>query len=419
MFKKSRRKIVAAIMSVMTVLLLGTLAVIYLTSYCEMRYENDQMLERHAQTYVLHAESELPFPQPIDPGKNPFDDRPAFRLATFYSVAVSDDGRILATDSGNNALYSEDFLQIQAKKAIDSGKKRGMKGNLLYLVAQKQGYKLVVFMDNTIVQERMTDLLRNTLIFGSVTLVAVFFLAMYLAKKIVRPLEESYLRQKQFISDAGHELKTPVSVIGANAELLRRELGENQWLANIGYENERMGSLVKQLLDLAKTENVPIVTACVDFSRLVSGEILPFESVAFEKGLTLNADIAAGISVDANADTLRQLVSILIDNAIDHSARGREVAVHLRQEHGWAKLSVVNDGAPIPKERREHLFERFYRVDEARSDNGHYGLGLAIAKAVTDAHKGKIAVECADAKVTFTVRLPLKKQEKSTGQAGG
>ncbi len=419
MFKKSRRKIVAAILSVMTVLLLGTLAVIYLTSYYEMRYENDQMLERHAQTYVLHMESEPPLPQPIDPGINPFDDRPSFRLATFYSVAVSDDGRILATDSGNNALYSEDFLQIHAQKAIDSGKKRGIKGNLLYLVAQKQGYKLVVFMDNTIVQERMIDLLRNTLIFGSVTLVAVFFLAIYLAKKIVHPLEESYLRQKQFISDAGHELKTPVSVIGANAELLRRELGENQWLANIGYENERMGSLVKQLLDLAKTENVPIVTACVDFSRLVSGEILPFESVAFEKGLTLNADIAAGVSVDANADTLRRLISILIDNAIDHSTRGREVAVRLRQEHGWAKLSVVNDGAPIPKERREHLFERFYRVDEARSDNGHYGLGLAIAKAVTDAHRGKIAVECDDGKVTFTVRLPLKKQEKSTGQAGG
>lgn len=93
--------------------------------------------------------------------------------------------------------------------------------------------------------------------------------------------------------------------------------------------------------------------------------------------------------------------------------------MRLRQEHGWAKLSVVNDGAPIPKERREHLFERFYRVDEARSDNGHYGLGLAIAKAVTDAHRGKIAVECDDGKVTFTVRLPLKKQEKSTGQAGG
>lgn len=405
MFKKSRRKIVLAIMSVLTALLLGTMAVIYLTSYFEMRYDNYQMLQRHAQTYVLRLEGGGQF-QPIDPGKNPFDDRPSFRLATFYSVAISEEGYILATDTGNTQLYQESYLVNRARKVIDSGKVRGVEGNLLYLVAQKQGYQLVVFMDNTIVQERMSSLLRNTLVFGSVTIVAVFFLAVYLARKIVKPLEESYRKQKQFISDAGHELKTPVSVVSANAELLGRELGENQWLSNIQYENERMGCLVKQLLDLAKTEDVGLQMQHLNFSRLVSGEILPFESVAFERGLELKTEIMSDLFINGDAGKLKQLVSILIDNAIDHSQGGRDIQVRLCGEHNQVKLSVINQGPQISKEATDQMFERFYRADESRRDNGHFGLGLAIAKAIVEAHKGKISVDCYDGNVEFMVVMP-------------
>ncbi len=405
MFKKSRRKIVLAIMSVLTALLLGTMAVIYLTSYFEMRYDNYQMLQRHAQTYVLRIEGGGQF-QPIDLGKNPFDDRPSFQLATFYSVAISEEGYILATDTGNTQLYQEAYLVNRARKVIDSGKVRGVEGNLLYLVAQKQGYQLVVFMDNTIVQERMSSLLRNTLIFGSVTIVAVFFLAIYLARKIVKPLEESYRKQKQFISDAGHELKTPVSVVSANAELLGRELGENQWLSNIQYENERMGSLVKQLLDLAKTEDVGLQMQYLNFSRLVSGEILPFESLAFERGLELKTEIMSDLFINGDAGKLKQLVSILIDNAIDHSQGSRDIQVRLCGEHNQVKLSVINQGPQISKEAIDQMFERFYRADEARRDNGHFGLGLAIAKAIVEAHKGKISVDCYDGNVEFIVVMP-------------
>lgn len=405
MFKKSRRKIVLAIMSVLTALLLGTMAVIYLTSYFEMRYDNYQMLQRHAQTYVLRLEGGGQF-QPIDPGKNPFDDRPSFRLATFYSVAISEEGYILATDTGNTQLYQESYLVNRARKVIDSGKVRGVEGNLLYLVAQKPGYQLVVFMDNTIVQERMSSLLRNTLVFGSVTIVAVFFLSVYLARKIVKPLEESYRKQKQFISDAGHELKTPVSVVSANAELLGRELGENQWLSNIQYENERMGCLVKQLLDLAKTEDVGLQMQHLNFSRLVSGEILPFESVAFERGLELKTEIMSDLFINGDAGKLKQLVSILIDNAIDHSQGGRDIQVRLCGEHNQVKLSVINQGPQISKEATDQMFERFYRADESRRDNGHFGLGLAIAKAIVEAHKGKISVDCYDGNVEFMVVMP-------------
>lgn len=407
MFKRSRRKIVASIMLVLTLLFLGTLTVIYVTSYAEMRYENYEMLERQAQTYVLRMDGFTPTPG--DFGPSAVDKKPSFQLSTFYSVAIGNDGRILSTDVGDRRLYDEATLQNYAVNILKSGNARGVKGNLLYLTSAKEGFTLVVFMDNTVVQERMTLLMRNTLIFGSVAMVGLFFLSIGLAKRIVDPLEESYRKQKQFISDAGHELKTPISVVGANAEILGRALGENQWLDNIRYENERMGNLVKQLLDLARTENVALVTECTDLSRLVAGEILPFESVAFEKGLTLQADITPELYVDGDGEKLKQLVSILVDNAIEHGMDGTEVTVSLHAEHGAAKLCVVNDGEPIPKHEHAHLFERFYRADEARSDSGHFGLGLAIAKAVTDAHKGKIGVNCHDGKVEFSAALPLHK----------
>lgn len=406
MFKRSRKKIVAAIMSVLTLLLLGTVAVIYASSYVEMCYDNYQMLQRQSQSYNLRLGDLIGLPQR---GDDPYFDKPSFQLSTFYSVAVSDEGYVLATDTGNRELYDKATLQSYAASILGSGKRNGTMGNLMFLVTTKSGYTLVMFMDNTIVQERMSLLMRNTLIFGGVAMVGLFFLAVYLAKRIVKPLEESYQKQKQFISDAGHELKTPVSVVNTNAEMLRRELGENQWLANIQYENERMGLLVRQLLELARTENVAIQKEVLDLSRLVAGEQLPFESVAFEKGFTLISQIQPGLKINGNGQQLKQLVSIMIDNALEHSDVGGTICVKLWSEHGHGKLQFINDGPQIPPAQREHLFERFYRADEARGDDGHFGLGLAIANAIVQGHKGKIFVNCYDGKVEFLVDLPLQK----------
>jgi len=190
---------------------------------------------------------------------------------------------------------------------------------------------------------------------------------------------------------------------------LSREIGGNQWLQNIQYENERMGMLVGQLLDLARTENVTPQMEHINFSRLVAGEALPFESVAFEKGLTLNSNITNDIGVIGNSTQLKQIVSILLDNAIRHSEGQGEVWLTLTKEHGLAKLSVVNKGNEIPEEQREQIFERFYRVDTARnSEDKHYGLGLAIAKAITTSHKGQIKVLCYNGLVEFKVQIPAQ-----------
>ena len=416
MFNKSRKKIVAAIMSILVLLWVGTLGVIYASSYFEMKKQNEQMLHAHAQMYNLpNAFDQMMPPNGPRPDGNPgfkpgFDpESPKFQLSTFYSVAVSDKGEILEIKNDSPTVYASDDLAQMAKDIIKDGKSTGTKYNLTFLKTDKNGYALVVFMDNTVVNESAMTLFRYTLIFGGVALVVFFFLSRFLAKKIVAPLEESYQKQRQFISDAGHELKTPVSVVSANAELLSRELGDNQWLQNIQYENERMGMLVSQLLELARTENVTPQMEHIDLSRLVAGEMLPFESVAFEKGFVLNCNITNGITVEGNSTQLKQLTSILLDNAIRHSKPDGEVRLTLTKDHSIAEISVINMGEEIPAEHRERIFERFYRVDTARNgEDKHYGLGLAIAKAIVDAHHGHIEVNCYNGLVEFHVRMPMK-----------
>ena len=419
MFRRSRRKIVAAIMSVLMLLWVGTLGIIYASSYFEMKKQNEQMLLAHAQMYNLpNAFDQMMPPNGPRPDGNPgfkpgFDpESPKFQLSTFYSVAVSYKGEILEIKNDSPAVYTSDDLARMAKDIIKDGKSTGTKDNLTFLKTDKNGYALVVFMDNTVVNESAVTLFRYTLIFGGVALVVFFFLSVFLARKIVAPLEESYQKQRQFISDAGHELKTPVSVVSANAELLSRQIGDNQWLQNIQYENERMGLLVGQLLDLARTENVTPKMEHIDFSRLVAGEMLPFESVAFEKGLVLNSNITNGITVEGNSTQLKQLTSILLDNAIRHSKPDGEVRLTLTKDHGITELSVINKGDEIPAEHRERIFERFYRVDTARNgEDKHYGLGLAIAKAIVDAHHGNIEVVCYNGLVEFRVSLPISKEK--------
>ncbi len=424
-------------MSILVLLWVGTLGIIYASSYLEKSRQNQQMLQAHAKMYVLSQSLEASVekgepgssdglgssdgaqgsdePEPPSDArpddKRSFDPQsPAFQLSTFYTVALDYDGELLEINNESQAVHSDDELVELAKSVVSGDKQYGTNDNLAFYITDKGDYMLVSFMDNTLVNESAMTLMRYTLIYGGVALVLFFFLSVFLARKIVKPLEENYQKQKQFISDAGHELKTPVSVVSANAELLCREIGDNKWLSNIQYENERMGTLVAQLLELARTENVTPQMERVDLSRLVAGEVLPFESIAFEKGLSLSSDIADGISVEGNSAQLKQLVAILLDNAISHS-KGQhapdKISLTLSKEHKFAKLSVINKGDEIPKEQREQIFERFYRVDSARSgEDNHYGLGLAIAKTIATYHKAHIEVQCYDGLVEFVVKIP-------------
>lgn len=421
MFKRSRKKIILAIMGSLVLLFAITLSVILLASYREIRQENMAMLKRHVELYYLDSETGVPavppdappdMPDthaPEPPGRPPLDQKPDYQLSTFYSVAFGENDTVIAVDNGEKEVYSVEELIGIAKEILAGNTASGRTGALTYIVDRRPNYTLVALMDNTVSESGLNTLLRNVLIIGGAAILVMFFISLVLSKRIIRPLEENDQRQKRFISDASHELKTPVAVISTNAEMLAREIGENEWLANIRYENERMGGLVTQLLDLSRAENAEAPMEQVDFSRTVTGETLALETLAFDRGRAFRTEIEDGITLTGNRTQLTQLVSILLDNAIRH-ASGSEIGISLKRQGHHAVLSVVNEGDEIPQDKLEHLFDRFYRVDEARNSEGrHYGLGLSIAKAVVEKHGGSISVSCQDGKVQFTASIPIRK----------
>ena len=429
MFKQSRIKIIASVMAALLLFLMIAIAVIYGSSYVQIQKENKELLVQFGERFSLADRSmpqegappEFQNGRPMEGVLAPPDDRGdhgdfrdgrgrAFDASTFYYVALSSSGEVLASDTGNSDLLTEDYLIGIAEEVSASPGTTGQTDGMTYSVTDKGDYILVAFMDNAVIRGNMWTLLKTTLIAFGISVIAVFILSLYLSKRIISPLEDNDKRQKQFVSDAGHELKTPISVMSTNCELLEREIGDNQWLSNIRYENERMSMLVKELLDLSHAENGVLQEETVDLSDLVTGETLPFESIAFEKGLMLDTSIEERIVTLGNPTQLKQLTAILLDNAISHSEGGKDIWLSLSRERKHAVLKVTNYGQEIPSEKKEMLFERFYRVDEARTgDDNHYGLGLAIARAITQAHGGSISVVCEDGKITFTAEIPLRK----------
>ena len=414
LFKVSQNKITATIMGLLTLILLGTLLTISLTTYSAVYRNNQRILEVFLDDYI---NGNGPKEAPKDAMGTP-EDRIATEAAVMYLVEFSSDGSAVGIMNDVKPVMSDEALKNLAAQLMTGGKRRGISGRMIYRIAsdESSGRSYVAMMDNTLIDGSMKTLIMNTVVFGAVALIILFFVSLKASKEIMKPVEDTYQKQKQFISDAGHELKTPISTVSANAEILQREIGNNRWLDNILYENRRMKELVTGLLDLSRTENVEAVHTDVDFSRIVTGGILPFDSTAFEKGLLLESDIEQDIHLEGDPNQLGQLVATLLDNAVSHAEKTQnanesagKILVTLQEEDKCAVLKVTNPGKEIPAEERDRIFERFYRTDSSRELNGHYGLGLAIAKAVVTAHEGEIKVECDNGITTFIVRIPTLK----------
>lgn len=329
-------------------------------------------------------------------------------MSTFYLVAISNNGSVLAVDNGNKELYNNDELTQIAKRILGEKKHSGRNSNLSYVVKDKDGYTLVAFMDNTVSEAGLRTMLRYVLIVGFASIIGILLISFPLSKRIIKPLEENNRKQKQFISDASHELKTPVAIIGTNTELLSREIGNNEWLENIKYENERMGVLIKKLLDLSHAEDLSLSMENINFSRIVLGEILVFESYSFEKGKEFIIDIDEEVHLIGNQTQLKQLISILLDNAINYSS-GKDININLKRKNNTIELNVINDSYEIPQEKLNHIFDRFYRVDEVRnSEDLHYGIGLSIAKAIIEKHGGNIEVLTKNGKFKLIIKFFIK-----------
>ena len=250
----------------------------------------------------------------------------------------------------------------------------------------------------------------SSLIFVLIELLTVYIVKM-LTNWLIRPVEEAFLKQKQFIFDASHELKTPLSVIMTSAECLSKNPKETKWLDNIKSETERMNKLVLDLLNLAKYDNSydHRVLSVIDLSKLVEKSVLTFESLIYDKGLNLKYHIDQDVNFKCVDSEMKQLVEILVDNAIKHAYDKSTITVDLIKKKDEISLVVKNRGDKIPKEEQSKIFERFYRSDNSRNRNeNRFGLGLAIAKNIVLNHNGKIYVDCKNGYTSFISTFKVK-----------
>lgn len=304
------------------------------------------------------------------------------------------EGMLMRLDGTEN--YTEDDAQTMLDYVLEKGKTDGWYGSLQYFRKDYDRGTLVVFSDRSAEQLLLHKVLLVSILVFLLMEGVVFFLTMILTKRAMRPMQETFERQRQFISDAGHELKTPLTIISANVDILHDEIGENKWLSYIQSQAERMRVLVGEMMNLTKLEMGDKEKDFVDFSlsEAVSGAALPFEGQAFEQEKQLELEIQEDISYHGNPDQIKQLVGIFMDNALKYSKEHGEIRVTLQQVQNKKTLKVYNTGKGIPESEKEKIFQRFYRSDASRARaTGGYGLGLSIAQSIADAHKIRIQVE--------------------------
>lgn len=304
------------------------------------------------------------------------------------------EGTLMRLDGTEN--YTEDDAQTMLDYVLEKRKTDGWYGSLQYFRKDYDRGTLVVFSDRSAEQLLLHKVLLVSILVFLLMEGVVFLLTMILTRRAMRPMQETFERQRQFISDAGHELKTPLTIISANVDILHDEIGENKWLSYIQSQAERMRVLVGEMMNLTKLEMGDKEKDFVDFSlsEAVSGAALPFEGQAFEQEKQLELEIQEDISYHGNPDQIKQLVGIFMDNALKYSKEHGEIRVTLQQVQNKKTLKVYNTGKGIPESEKEKIFQRFYRSDASRARaTGGYGLGLSIAQSIADAHKIRIQVE--------------------------
>ncbi|MDE5884159.1 MAG: hypothetical protein K2H29_03660 [Oscillospiraceae bacterium] len=344
---------------------------------------------------------------PPEPPEEPFPEQD-FRTELRpdkWKVNIMLDHFALMADHGGNFLdlrNTENYTSEQAAEILETilhtGKQQGMYNWLQYYKTEKSYGTLVVIADKSSDQGLLNNLFRTTAVIGVLMLLILFVFLVFFSRKITAPVQAALDRQKQFVSDAGHELKTPLAVLTANADILKDEIGENKWLGYMQEQTDRMSQLVGDLLRLARMDNATQEYSFAEFnlSRAVEATALPFESQAFELEKNLELDIQPDISYYGSEQHIRQLAAIFIDNAMKYSNEHGIIKITLLQRGDDRILEFYNTGCEISQEETYKIFERFYRGDKARNNKGKngYGLGLAIARSIMDIHHIRIQVTC-------------------------
>lgn len=432
MIRKLRVRFVSIMMLIVCTMLIIIFGLVVHMTHARIREDGFRMMENAVYAPMGTLSDRNP--------KRKDENKQMNILLPFFRVLIDADGKIVDMDGGYYDLtqegseavleelvsaatagtekigdlhdYNLRYYRTSAKKWFD---KKAPDGNPMPETALSDEGQIIVFADISSEIATMQNLYRTCVIIGLGSLASFLVISIFFARWAVRPVEEAWAQQRQFVSDASHELKTPLTVILTDAEMLKSprfdEAHRAQFVDNILTMSNQMRGLVESLLQLARVDNGAIQKMPlqhINLSGLVSDELLTFEALFFEKGLTLAEDIADGITVHGSAQHLKQVVEILLDNAQKYSDPHGTVRVTLQKSGAHhCLLSVADPGDAISPEDLRKIFQRFYRIDEARAMNHSYGLGLSIAENIVKNHKGRIWAESAEGINTFRVELPM------------
>lgn len=324
----------------------------------------------------------------------------------FFTVWLDSDGRIARVNVDSVFSISEDQTEEYTEAALAEGRQRGWVSDYWYKVFDAETGIALVFV-NGAMNQVMTNrfLLVSALVFAACGL-AIFLLFVLLSKRTVRPIAESYEKQKQFITDANHELKTPLTLILTNLDIVESEVGQNEWLDDIRCEGERMGLLIQSLVTLARMDEDAsrMTVSSFDLSGSILDTVSEFSTLAADRGETLSVRVEPSLFYQGDEGMIRRLVSILLDNAVKYCDPGGEIRVQAwKTRH--PVLLVENTYADVDGLPLEKLFDRFYRADKARTFSGSFGIGLSIAKAIVQNHHGEINAYKKENTIGFRVEL--------------
>ncbi|MCR4711822.1 MAG: HAMP domain-containing histidine kinase [Clostridia bacterium] len=328
----------------------------------------------------------------------------------FFTVRLHADGTEAGVDTGRIAAVSRETAITMAKDLQASGKTRGFSGNYRFLVKETEtNDTMFLFVDCTRDLLSFRSFLRTSLLVSLAGLLAIAILVIIFSPLMVRPVAESYEKQKTFIANAGHEIKTPLSVIGSCTEVIEMENGESKWTRGIHEQVERLGTLTQELMTLARMDETAadeLKVEEIDLSELAQKALSPFSLMAEQSGHTFVTDITPGIRMKGNRSMLTELFSILGDNAIKYAAPG-EIRFSLAQRGHYIFLVSTNAAEGLKPGKQNQLFDRFYRGDSSRSQKAGYGIGLSMASSIVAAHGGTISAVSPEGKrLLITAKLP-------------
>ena len=419
MIRDLRKKFILVAMLSTMLVLTAIMGVVNFSNYREMLDRADEMtalLEQNDGKFPeepsWHEQDDTETP-PAKP-ENDEKDKSRFSVETpfetrYFTVTVDENGEVTDCDLDRIAAVDEETAEEYTQTAQQKNKTTGFQGIYRYRVTETEDGAKYVFLDCRREISNFRTVLVTTISVSLLGLAAVFVLVVIFSRMVFRPVEESIQKQKRFITDASHELKTPLTIIDANTEVMEMESGESQWTKSTRKQIQRLSGLVQQLVTLSRLDEEKGLEEKCEFnlSEAVSECVQPYEPLAQtrEKNLTLN--IEEDITYTGDERSIRQLAGILMDNAVKYSSENGNITLTLKKKGKKIFLEVYNDADDLPQGKMDVLFERFYRLDSSRnSGTGGSGIGLSVAKAIVQAHKGKITAENKNGRgLTITVIL--------------